>query len=83
MGTLFIRNYRNKNDQGHVAVLYSYNKKRNLKDKVLYGNIIHAWSDGEYPTGKGEIGITNLGQSYFFIADGYYDNIIFPKDWLK
>ena len=47
LGTILFRKYRDVKDQGHFAVLYSYNKKH--PDKILYGEIIHAYggSDGQ------------------------------------
>lgn len=79
LGTILFRRYRNIQDQGHFAVLYSYNKKD--PSKILYGKIIHAYLDDE--TG-GQVGITHLGASHFYNMDeeGYYEYIIEPKDWL-
>ena len=78
IGTLFLRKYRNVNDQGHVAVLYSKYKKDNTK--VLYGKIIHSYDTED----GGEIGQTGLGRSHFWTDDleGYYEFAIEPKDWL-
>lgn len=81
LGTLFIRNYRNKTDEGHMAILYKYNKKKKLKDSILHAYIIHAYNNSQENGGK--VGITNLGFSHFSISEGYYDNIVLPQDWLK
>ena len=78
IGTLFLRKYHNIEDQGHVAVFYSKNK--NNPDMSLLGDIIHSYVTDE--KGNGHVGISNLGQSYFNLPDGYYDYYIEPKDWL-
>jgi len=80
IGTLFLRKYRNVEDQGHVAVLYSkYNKD---PSKILYGNIIHAYADDD----GGQVGITNLGFSHFIdpdLKEGYYEFAVLPQHWLN
>jgi hypothetical protein len=80
LGTLIIRKFKNCNDQGHMAVLYSYTQSIN---NVLHSNIIHAYAEGEYPNGRGQIGITNLEYSHFLDPDGYYDYVVMPCNWLK
>lgn len=49
LGTLLIRKYRNNKDKGHVAILYKYNKKEELKNKILHSDIIHAYKEGALP----------------------------------
>lgn len=80
IGTLLFRKYRNVEDQGHFAVLYSKNKKH--PTKLLYSNIIHAYADDDK---GGQIGISILGYSHFYEMggeEGYYEYIVEPKDWL-
>lgn len=79
LGTLFLRKYRNKEDQGHVAVFYKkYEKDEN---KLLYGKIIHSHAyDGEGTP----LGVDILGYSHFYVEGqtGYYEYAIYPQDWL-
>lgn len=80
LGTILFRKYRDVKDQGHFAVLYSYNKKH--PDKILYGEIIHAYAEDEK---GGRVGTTILGYSHFWDmvgTEGYYEYVIEPKDWL-
>lgn len=83
LGTLFIRKYRNIKDQGHVAVLYKWNEKKELKDETLHAYIIHAISNEEYPINNGKVFVTNLGYTHFSTSYGYFDNIVLPEDWLR
>lgn len=72
LGTLFLRKYRNKKDQGHVSILYK--KHKNL----LYSQIIHAYA-------QGDLNITILGYSHFCNTKnktGYYEYAILPDKWL-
>ena len=74
IGTLFLRKYRDVDDQGHFSVFYSkYDKNPNM---TLYGNIIHAYA-------YGGVGVTNLGQSHFLDDVGYYEYIVESNDWLN
>ena len=80
IGTLLYRRYRDVKDQGHFAVLHSYSTKQ--PDRLLYGNIIHAYADDEY---SGRVGVTHLGTSHFnnyTLEEGYYEYVVLPKDWL-
>jgi cell wall-associated NlpC family hydrolase len=76
LGTLFLRKYRNAEDQGHVSV---YIKKGKIPKKPLYGEIIHAYAEDE---NGGKVGITSLGASHFTLKNGYYEYAILPKNWL-
>ena len=73
VGTLFLRRYRNVEDQGHLAVLYGNNG-----ENVLDGDIIHSYNDEH----GGRVGITKLRDSHYCIADGYYEFICLPENWL-
>jgi hypothetical protein len=80
IGTILYRKYRDVKDQGHFAVLHSYHKKH--PDKLLYGNIIHAYAYDKY---SGRVGVTQLGYSHFHnynLSEGYYEYVVLPKDWL-
>jgi hypothetical protein len=81
LGTLFLRKYRNIEDQGHVAIFFK--KYRKDPTKLLYGKIIHAFADES--TG-GYVGITTLGYSHFYGPngkEGYYEFAIAPQNWLQ
>ena len=82
LGTLFLRKYRNIDDQGHVAIYYKKNKKD--PTKLLYGEIIHAYADDKHPAG-GQVGTTILGYSHFYGGGrtGYYEYVITPTNWLN
>ena len=84
MGTLFLRKYRNIEDQGHVAVFYKKYKKD--PSKLLYGEIIHAYADINHKIG-GQVGTTTFGCSHFYEKgcgkEGYYEYAILPNNWLK
>jgi hypothetical protein len=83
-GTLLLRKYKNKDDQGHVAVIFTEGK-----NNVLYEKIIHSYSDVSYQNNKNKVGpgvtLTMLGISHFSTNEpkGYYSHICLPKDWLK
>jgi hypothetical protein len=76
LGTLFLRKYRDVNDQGHVAV-YLEKPTYRPANKPLYGKIIHAYSDDG-------VGISYLGRSHFWDGGGkgYYEYAILPENWL-
>tara|TARA_B100000963_G_scaffold358967_1_gene384968 strand:+ start:5481 stop:6008 length:528 start_codon:yes stop_codon:yes gene_type:complete len=73
-GTLLLRNYRNENDQGHLAVICEKDKQ----GKWLNDDIIHAHNNGS----DGLVGICKLGFSHYIIPEGYYEYAILPEDWL-
>lgn len=80
LGTLFLRKYRDHEDQGHVAVYY-----KKYKNELLYGEIIHAYAD-TIENGGGQVGTTILGYSHFYKEGGkkgYYEYAILPKHWLE
>ena len=81
IGSLLIREYSDPEDQGHVAVLYKKSKGKN-EESIYYCDIIHAYSEGEYPDSTGKVGTTNTSVSHFSISTGYYNYIVLPKDWL-
>jgi hypothetical protein len=84
IGTLFLRNYRDVKDQGHVAILHSKNKDN--PTHLLYSRIIHASSDSnQFQDGKPQVNTTILGYSHFCYyggEKGYYEYAIYPNDWL-
>ena len=65
IGTLFLRDYKDTIDQGHLAVLYKYNL--GAPDKLLFADIIHSYYMGTVENGG--VGISNLGMSYFHKMD--------------
>ena len=73
-GTLLLRNYRNENDQGHLAVICGKDKH----GKWLNDDIIHAHNNGY----DGAVGTCKLGYSHYSIPEGFYEYIILPEDWL-
>ena len=73
-GTLLLRDYRNIEDQGHLSVIID----ANLTD-TLEGTIIHAYADLDV----GEVGLTKLRYSHYYIDSGYYEYAILPEDWLS
>ena len=82
IGTLFLRNFRSVDDQGHVAILHSKNKDNPVH--LLYSRIIHAYCDLTHPLG-GQVDTTILGYSHFCCyggEKGYYEYAIYPNDWL-
>ena len=89
LGTLFLRDYKDDTDQGHLAVLYEYRAK--YPDKLLFADIIHSYYMDHIENGG--VGISNLGMSYFHNIDkitnsnsndnlGYYEYAILPHNWL-
>lgn len=79
MGTLLMRDYRDINDQGHVAVVLETKGKKSL---VLQSNV-----EGE-STSPGVNAIYTLEESHksFHDAQGngcYYERIVLPEDWLE
>ena len=81
-GTLFIRRYKNVEDQGHVAVLYKESKRGSL-----YSNLLYCYAYSSEPSSKGtfEPGVTKedtLGTSHFFNNSGYYEHACLPQDWI-
>jgi len=82
LGTLFLRKYRNVEDQGHVAVYLTKGKNPN---RPLYGEIIHSHAAEPDPKDCG-VDITAFGWSHFWNRDtspnGYYEYAVLPKDWL-
>tara|TARA_A100001037_G_C14707689_1_gene438971 strand:+ start:36 stop:590 length:555 start_codon:yes stop_codon:yes gene_type:complete len=82
IGTLFLRRYRNEIDQGHVAIYFK--KSRGQPDKLLYGDIIHAWYNRK-PT-DGMVCTSMLGTLHFSPIGGkkgYFEYAIHPKYWLN
>ena len=78
IGTLFLRKYRNVEDQGHVAIYITESKHKN---KPLYGKIIHAHFAHD-DIEKNGVEITSFGWSHFWVPEGYYEYAILPSDWL-
>lgn len=83
IGTLFIRNYNNNRDQGHLSVLIEHSEKD--PKKTLHGKIVHSYQSHDSAHG-GEIGITNLGMSHFSMVNedgsGYYTHVVYPEKWI-
>lgn len=79
-GTLFLRKYKNIEDQGHVAIL---TKKT---DRLLYSKIQHSYADDSMEEG-GINALTMLGYSHFYLPmwskKGYYEYASLPEKWLK
>ena len=76
IGTLFLRQYRDIEDQGHVAVYYSPDSDSKT---VLNGTIIHSYSDEE----GGRIGLTPMRMSHYWDSEeGYYEYAVLPENWL-
>ena len=82
MGTLLMRNYRDINDQGHLAVLLESKGKESL---VLQSHV-----EGEYfkSTNPGVNAMYTLKDSHNSFTDEngnacYYEKIVLPKDWLE
>lgn len=70
MGTLLFRKYRNKYDQGHMAIICDTETKQ----------IIHCYYENKEYNG---IDIHSLEQSHWYIPEGYYEFILYPDDWLN
>lgn len=80
VGTLFLREYRNTDDQGHLAIYYSKSNTKTKESKVLYGTIIHAYADS---SDCGQVGLSRMGTSHFWNgSSGYYEHAILPENWL-
>lgn len=79
LGTIFLRNFYNEEDQGHMAMLTDYNKKE--PDKILYSKIIHAYVHNKYCA----VGKTTLGVSHFSgnSDNGYYEYAVLPDKWYQ
>tara|TARA_B100000401_G_scaffold378779_1_gene279861 strand:- start:5208 stop:5768 length:561 start_codon:yes stop_codon:yes gene_type:complete len=77
LGTIFLRNFYNETDQGHMAMLTDYNKDE--PDKILYSKIIHAYIYNNHCA----VGKTSLGVSHFSSDDdtGYYEYAVLPQKW--
>lgn len=83
-GTLLLRNYKDINDQGHVAIIYAQHK-----DSVLFSKVIHSYpKEWNLELGKTTPGVTidaTVGQSHFgwFPEQcGFYTHVCYPKNWL-
>ena len=76
IGTLFLRNYRDTDDQGHLAVLFS--KYQQDESKVLNGKIIHSCVGRV----NSQVRLDNLGRSHFYHSNEYYEYAITPDKWL-
>lgn len=80
VGTLFIRKYKNKEDQGHLAVLYNKDDLEEDEDgdtDIMDAEIIHAFA-GE----TNKIETSTLRWSHDWEEDGYYEYAVYPDDWL-
>tara|TARA_B110000483_G_scaffold215765_1_gene266717 strand:+ start:398 stop:973 length:576 start_codon:yes stop_codon:yes gene_type:complete len=82
MGTLLMRDYRDINDQGHVAVLLDTKGKDSL---VLQSHV-----EGEFhkSTKPGVNAMYSLEESHKAFTDGdgngcYYERVVLPDDWLE
>ena len=82
MGTLLMRNYRDINDQGHVAVLLETKGKDSL---VLQSHV-----EGEYlkSTSPGVNAMYTLEDSHKSFTDengngSYYERVVLPENWLE
>ena len=82
MGTLLMRNYRDINDQGHVAVIIENKGKDSL---VLQSHV-----EGEYlrSTSPGVNAMYSLEESHKSFKDEngkgcYYERVVLPEDWLE
>lgn len=84
VGTLLLRNYKNGNDQGHVAIIYDTNEK-----SILFSKLLHCYSST--PFNKHNIhkfhkpGLTvdsSVAESYSWYSNGTYTHICLPEDWL-
>ena len=81
IGTLLIRNYRNIDDQGHVAII--------LENKGKSSLVLQSHVEGEYhvSTKPGVNSNYTLEQSHnsFTNSEGIgccYEKIVLPQDWL-
>ena len=71
VGTLLIRNYTSRSDEGHVAVIFKEDRRG-----VLYSKLIHC---AEHPN---HLEIDLVVNSYSWLGSGYYTHVSFPEDWL-
>lgn len=71
-GTLFLRNYQNEGDQGHLAIL--------LEEGGLYSKLLQ--SNSPWMGISGVNADFTLGTSHFWKNTGYFSNFVLPKDWL-
>jgi hypothetical protein len=77
VGTLFIRNYKNISDQGHVCMLIE-----NKKNHPLYDLVIEATYGPHKKLSEGKVLIQIMGSSHFTMSDGLYKYAIHPSDWI-
>lgn len=82
-GTLLIRNYTNKYQQGHVAVIVSDDKDIHPWENYL----IHSIPEERpkiLPKGPVSFGMKKMliVQSYYFSENQHYTHAILPKYWL-
>ena len=80
-GTLFLREYKSEQDQGHVSVLYQENKESSLYSIIIHSSV----NTGFQINAKLEPGVNidhTLGQSHFYYKFGYYQHYCLPEDWL-
>ncbi len=82
IGTLLMRDYRDINDQGHVAVL--------LDDKGKQALVLQSHVEGEYLTSTkpGVNAMYTLADSHMSFTDEegkgcYYERVVLPEDWLE
>ena len=82
MGTLLMRDYRDLNDQGHVAVL--------LEEKGKDSLVLQSHVEGEYfeSTNPGVNAMYTLEETnrFFKNADGtgcYFERVVLPEVWLE
>ena len=77
LGTIFLRNFYNEQDQGHMAMLTDYSSKE--PHKILYAKIIHAYHYNDHCA----VGKTSLGVSHFSSRGetGYYEYAVLPHNW--
>ena len=81
-GTLLLRNYKNKLDQGHLAIVYSENSKGVLFSKVIHAHALDlAPQPGKFCAGGVSVNQA-VGASHFWIAEGYYTHVCLPENWL-
>ena len=79
-GTLLLRQYRNSNDQGHVAVLI--NDIETQKQMVLHSITLLPYKDNSQKDRSKNLGI-NMKYTLEESHDGeYYDAIVRPKNWI-
>lgn len=81
-GTLLMRDYKDLNDQGHVAVL--------LEDIGKESLVLQSHVEGEYfksiKPGVNAMYTLEESNKFFKNADGtgcYYEKVVLPEDWLE